>query len=141
MTFDATTMKAEQERIANRVILRSVFSSLSDVTSIAAADISCNRGSNIGYAAVLLFTYPAIERVDEVGVAMEMKAPYVPGFLSFREGPLIEACRKTENEARRAHLRRAGIRASTPRRIGLSRRRPDGDRQHRLRQVALDWNP
>lgn len=92
MTFDATTMKAEQERIANRVILRSVFSSLSDVTSIAAADISCNRGSNIGYAAVLLFTYPAIERVDEVGVAMEMKAPYVPGFLSFREGPLIEAC-------------------------------------------------
>ncbi|MDP8245358.1 MAG: endonuclease V [Candidatus Hinthialibacter antarcticus] len=92
MAFDAETMKQEQQRIAKRVSLDCVFASLSDITSVAAADISCNRDSNIGYAAVMLFTYPAIERVDQAGIAMEMQAPYVPGFLSFREGPLIEAC-------------------------------------------------
>lgn len=92
MAFDAATMKQEQERIAKRVSLDCAFSSLSDITSVAAADISCNRGSNKGYAAVLLFTYPALDRIDKVSIAMEMVAPYVPGFLSFREGPLIEAC-------------------------------------------------
>lgn len=92
MTFDAATMKQEQARIAKRVSLNCAFSSLSDITSIAAADISCNRGSNRGYAAVMLFTYPAIERVDQASIAMEMVAPYVPGFLSFRESPLIEDC-------------------------------------------------
>lgn len=39
------------------------------------------------FAAACLLTYPALDLIDTVVVIDKVRFPYVPGFLSFREGP------------------------------------------------------
>ena len=56
---------------------------------IAGADISCNRLSPLGYAVVVVMTFPALEIVDEKRVEAEIKFPYIPGLLAFREAPIL----------------------------------------------------
>lgn len=92
MTFDSIVMREEQKRIAERVLLKNAFSAFTDIKTIAAADMSCGRFSHTGFAAVMLFTYPSLDPIDQADVKMEMTVPYVPGYLAFREGPLIHAC-------------------------------------------------
>lgn len=40
-------------------------------------------------AAVCLFSFPGLEPLEEQTVIERLKFPYIPGFLSFREGPAI----------------------------------------------------
>lgn len=57
--------------------------------TVAGADISYDRRHNMLFAAVLIFSYPdltlmAVEQQSAVG-----SFPYIPGLLTFREGPLL----------------------------------------------------
>jgi deoxyribonuclease V len=45
-------------------------------------------GKNI-MGAVCLFSYPELELLDEVFVSMRCRFPYIPGLLTFREGPVL----------------------------------------------------
>lgn len=56
---------------------------------IAGADISCNRLSPLGYAVVVVMTFPDLEVVEEKRVEAEIKFPYIPGLLAFREAPIL----------------------------------------------------
>ncbi|OGW05058.1 MAG: hypothetical protein A2889_02015 [Nitrospinae bacterium RIFCSPLOWO2_01_FULL_39_10] len=56
---------------------------------IAGADISCNRSSPLGYAVVVVMTFPDLEVVEEKRVEAEIKFPYIPGLLAFREAPIL----------------------------------------------------
>ncbi|MEK6546554.1 MAG: deoxyribonuclease V [Nitrospinota bacterium] len=56
---------------------------------IAGADISCNRSSPLGYAVVVVMTFPDLEVVEEKQVEAEIKFPYIPGLLAFREAPIL----------------------------------------------------
>ena len=58
---------------------------------IAGADVSMNRGSSRGYAAVVVLDAATLDAVDEASCVTELPFPYVPGFLSFRELPAISA--------------------------------------------------
>ena len=60
--------------------------------TLAAADVSFDRGSEVLYAAVVVVAAETFEVIERVGLESPARFPYVPGLLSFREAPaLLEA--------------------------------------------------
>jgi deoxyribonuclease V len=58
---------------------------------VAGIDLSVDRASGLGRAAVVVLSFPRLELVEVRTVEGALTWPYVPGFLSFREMPLILA--------------------------------------------------
>lgn len=54
---------------------------------IAGADISYGKGSDVFFAAIVLLSYPSLAVIEEIFAAERSSFPYIPGLLSFREGP------------------------------------------------------
>ncbi len=77
-----------QEKLRERLILddRSFPSSLQ---TIAGSDVSYARGSDRFFAAVVIFAYPSLELLEEASAEDRSAFPYIPGLLSFREGPVV----------------------------------------------------
>jgi len=63
----------------------------SEVNIVAGIDISVDRYTGIGYCAIILIDRD-LKTLEEASFVDEIKIPYVPGFLSFRELPIIEKC-------------------------------------------------
>lgn len=91
---------------------------LRHVRYLAGADISWDRDTNMGFAGIIVFAFPALEVVERVQAVAPAPFPYVPGLLSFREGPLLlEAFAKLKTDPDvvlfdghgLAHPRRMGI--------------------------------
>lgn len=89
---------------------------LSSVNYIGGVDVSVKEG--VSQAAVVVLSYPDLELIEAVTAAMPTPFPYVPGLLSFREGPaLVEAFEKLQtvpdvfifDGMGRIHPRRIGI--------------------------------
>jgi deoxyribonuclease V len=89
---------------------------LSQIRLVAGVDVSVKE--NISHAAVVVLTFPGLQVVETVYGQMPTPFPYIPGLLSFREGPVLEeAFLKLQNEPDvfifdgmgRAHPRRIGI--------------------------------
>ncbi|MGH7163838.1 MAG: deoxyribonuclease V [Planctomycetota bacterium] len=59
------------------------------VRSVAGADISYGRGSDRFFAAVVVLSWPGLEILEEAAATGKSPFPYIPGLLSFREGPLL----------------------------------------------------
>lgn len=59
----------------------------SPVTTIGGADISYNKFSDTIYAGIVVLRFPSMQVLEETGTVMEVKFPYVPGLLAFREMP------------------------------------------------------
>jgi deoxyribonuclease V len=73
-----------QEEAASRLILEWPGG---EIRLVAAADCSYDReGRRIGAAAVVM-TWPGLEIVEKAQSMLPVPLPYIPGFLSFREGP------------------------------------------------------
>lgn len=73
----------------------------------------------IAYAAATVFTYPALDEVETVIGEAPVTFPYVPGFLTFREGPaIIDALVKLQTEPDVLLFDGQGY--AHPRRIGLA---------------------
>lgn len=62
--------------------------SLEQIHTIAGIDASYRTA---GRAAIVVFSFPALERIEQVTATWESPFPYVPGLLSFREGPGVVA--------------------------------------------------
>ena len=58
-----------------------------EVATVAGVDTSYRKGR--ARAAVVVLTYPELELVERVAVDRKVEFPYVPGLLSFREGPAV----------------------------------------------------
>ena len=56
---------------------------------IAGADISYGRNSDLFFAAVVVLSYPDMEPIEEAHAIGKVSFPYIPGMLSFREGPVL----------------------------------------------------
>ncbi len=66
---------------------------------IAGADVAFPKGKETVKAAVCVLTFPGLEVIEEKTAYAEKTFPYVPGLLSFREGPaLIECFKKVRNK-------------------------------------------
>lgn len=59
---------------------------------VAGADVSVERFKHYGYAAIVVIDLQTLRTVDEAAAAAELRFPYVPGYLSFRELPPLQAC-------------------------------------------------
>jgi deoxyribonuclease V len=86
---------------------------------IAGVDISVNKEAGTGTGAVVVLSYPELDLVEKVVVTDQLKLPYVPGLLSFRESPLIlAACESLKVTPGLILVDGQGI--AHPRRIGLA---------------------
>ena len=74
--------------------LSSQVSKKNEITShrlFAGADISAPDSSGVACAAVVVLEYPTLEIAEVQTTKGKLLFPYVPGFLSFRESPLLVA--------------------------------------------------
>lgn len=92
MKVNIEAYRSYQMCMAEQVSLVNAVSSLAEIEIVAAADISCSRFSTTGYAAVMVFTYPGLQLIDQLSYTGELTVPYIPGYLAFREAPLIQLC-------------------------------------------------
>ena len=58
--------------------------------AIAGADVSVERFATRGYAGIVTLRAGTLEALEEATSIAELKMPYVPGFLSFRELPALD---------------------------------------------------
>jgi deoxyribonuclease V len=61
------------------------------VRHVAGADIAYDAASGTLFAAVLVFSFPALELRETRILRAPIRFPYVPGLLSFREAPALVA--------------------------------------------------
>lgn len=89
------------------------------IETIAGADVSFNKFSPLIYAAIVVLHVPSLTIIEEAEAVTEIKFPYVPGLLSFREIPaLLEAWAKLKIEPDAVMLDGQGI--AHPRRMGIA---------------------
>lgn len=93
--------KIIQQELSNKIILKSDFEKLSQLKTIAGCDVSYSRDEKKIYAAVVVLDLVSLKILEKVRIKYGKKFtfPYIPGYLSFREGPfLIEAIKKLKIE-------------------------------------------
>ena len=104
-----------QEELAARVELRPLPS---NIRLVAGADLAFSRGLGRFFAAIVVLAFPDLEPVEVVTTDAEPTVPYIPGLLSFREGPVVvDAMRKLRHRPDAvifdgqgyAHPRRCGL--------------------------------
>ncbi|MBI4458461.1 MAG: endonuclease V [Acidobacteria bacterium] len=114
-SFNLTPAEARhlQEQLSPLVVRQDQFGKL---RTVAGADIALNEKT--GYAAVVVYSFPELEEIERVWSCGELRFPYVPGLLAFREIPLLlEAFGKLQQQPDLiladahgwAHPRRAGM--------------------------------
>jgi len=84
---DYKTAVAIQADLRGKLVLRD--DGPGDIRIVAGADLSCNKGDNRVYAAVVLLDIATLEVVEEASHSGRISCPYIPGLLSFREGPAL----------------------------------------------------
>lgn len=85
-------LRALQESLAAKVSLRDELPPWRKVKTVAGADVSVARGSHYAYAAVVLLDAQTFEILEIVEAEGELTFPYIPGYLSFRELPILLRC-------------------------------------------------
>jgi deoxyribonuclease V len=105
-----------QERLRDRLVLHG---GAGGVRRVAGADVSYDRGDDRLYAAVVVLELPSLQVLDVGRAVATARFPYVPGFLSFREGPgVIQAFRRLKVAPEAVIFDGQGI--AHPRRFGLA---------------------
>lgn len=84
--FDVSLKEAKdiQEELRERVVLD--VHELKPET-VAGVDVAFDRG--VAYAVCEVYSYPTLEHLEENTAEKEVTCPYIPGFLSFREIPVL----------------------------------------------------
>jgi len=77
---------AIQNELRDKIILETQNTS---VRTIAGADISHNKDTDVVYAGIVVLSYPEMVLQSYTLVIARTKFPYVPGFLGFREVPCL----------------------------------------------------
>lgn len=88
--WDLTVAEAREQQQAMRAQLVTSPPPGFDPRFVAGADVSMERFKHYGYAAVVVIDLQTLEPVDEASAAAELRFPYVPGYLSFRELPVLD---------------------------------------------------
>ncbi len=109
---EATTVQQRLSRLVEET------DRVGEIRYVAGVDLSGVRASGKATGAAVLLSFPALQLMEESRVEAPLAFPYVPGFLSFREAPLmLETLRQLKTEPDlilvdgqgRAHPRRLGI--------------------------------
>lgn len=105
-----------QKRLMKKIVLKA---SLPRIARIAACDVGFAERTNKIVAAVVVFSFPQLKLLEKVVKTGSTNFPYIPGLLTFREGPiLLEALSSVKNRPDLALFDGQGI--AHPRRMGLA---------------------
>ncbi len=77
-----------QERLCRELTLEGDFG---QPRTIAGADVAFDRSGRTAFAGVVVYDFPSLERIGTATARAPLTFPYVPGLLSFREGPVLLA--------------------------------------------------
>lgn len=87
------------------------------IEKIAAIDVAYEKEKAV--AGVLVFSYPQLNLIEKVSTVSSVDFPYIPGLLTFREGPcIIDALCKVKEKADLLLFDGQGI--AHPRRMGIA---------------------
>jgi deoxyribonuclease V len=105
-----------QEELRARVILENGFRQL---RRLGGTDVAYSRKRNRVYAAVVVFDYETLAPLEVACAEGPARFPYIPGLLTFREGPVVlKAFRRLKNRPDVVLFDGQGI--AHPRRLGLA---------------------
>ena len=111
-----TEAVALQREFADRIITNAPLPTCS---LIAGADVSYRKFDPTVFAGVVVLRLPDLSVVEQRGAEVECHFPYIPGLLSFREGPaVLEAFAKLKTVPDAVMLDGQGY--AHPRRFGLA---------------------
>ncbi len=85
-------LRALQTRLASRVSTADELPPWREVKTVAGADVSVARGSRYAFAAIVVLDVRTWETVEIAQREIELTFPYIPGYLSFRELPVLLDC-------------------------------------------------
>jgi deoxyribonuclease V len=116
LNFDWKKAAVVQQKLALRLVIEQ---EVRKITHIAGADFSYHKQKMLIGAVIVVQKFPELETVEIVEETREIRIPYVPGFLNFREGvPFIRAFRKLRIVPDVTLLDGNGI--AHPRKMGLA---------------------
>jgi len=75
-----------QENLVNFIDTRS---SKKEYESVAGADVAYSKKDNAIFASIVVMKYPELVPLEKIKAQSYVSFPYVPGFLFFREGPVL----------------------------------------------------
>lgn len=78
----------EQERLRERVELEDRFKT---IRTVAGADLAFDPLTDTAFAGVIVYRFPELQEIERCLAMRKLRFPYVPGLLSFREGPVLVA--------------------------------------------------
>ncbi len=78
--------KTIQERLSQKIIVRDEFK---DINYVAGTDVGINSKQKIACGAVIVLKFPELSVVERAFEYQELVFPYIPGYLSFREAPVL----------------------------------------------------
>ena len=107
---------ALQIKLCRRVVRKSRIRA-ADITTVAGVDVG--YGNDMAYAAVVVLNLTELKVLEKAVASKTVTFPYVPGMLSFREGPVIlEALGKLKSPPDLLMVDGQGI--AHPRRFGIA---------------------
>ena len=103
-----------QKELKKKISLKKSFNK---VKIVAGADVSYYKNNMI--AGIVILKFPQLEIIEKKSSLSPVNFPYIPGFLTFREGPsLLEALKKIKIEPDVILFDGQGI--AHPRRMGIA---------------------
>ncbi len=117
-----------QKQLTSQIVLKNSFGSLDEIKTIAAFDlalelnprfISAGTAQGQAYAVSVLFSFPELEIINRYYYVGEIKFPYIPGLLSFRECSLYLALIEQHNINADIYIF-DGQGVAHPRRLGIA---------------------
>ncbi len=86
--WDVTIEEAKsiQLQLQDKIVLHELHE---PVELIAGADVSYSRKLKKCFASVLILKYPELEIIERAEAIADVHFPYVPGYLTFREAPVL----------------------------------------------------
>ena len=75
-----------QENLRHRIILKKTFSR---VRTIGGGDVSYQKEGDSLFGAVVVLSFPQMETLEVATSRGKVSFPYIPGLLTFREGPIL----------------------------------------------------
>ncbi|XP_040845758.1 endonuclease V isoform X1 [Ochotona curzoniae] len=98
--------KREQARLRARVVQRDTEAwqrepGFSGLRRVGGVDVSCVKGDSVrACASLVVLSYPELQVLYEESRLVSLTAPYVSGFLAFREAPfLVDAVQRLQEKA------------------------------------------
>ena len=108
--------RAIQLELNEKILLQKLTA---PIRLIAGADVSYSKKVDMCFAAVTVFQFPEMKVVEQTNSTGLLSFPYVSGYLTFREAPiLLSAFEKVENAPDLVLFDGQGI--AHPRRMGLA---------------------